>query len=80
MDRYDGYLLFECIFHNVFLYPFDDQGDEMELLPFFITEEDIQQGVVECTAHLQPLLVEDTDTLELCTKHNRDQKKVEVVW
>jgi hypothetical protein len=55
MDMYDGYLLFECTLHNVCIYPSDDQGIAMTLLPFCITEDDIQQGMVEWPTHLQPL-------------------------
>jgi hypothetical protein len=47
MDKSDGYLLFEYTFHYMFIYPNDDWGTTMALIPFFITEEDIQQGVVE---------------------------------
>jgi hypothetical protein len=59
MDRYDGYLLFECTFHNMFIYPNDDQGIAMTLLPFCIMEEGIQQGIVEWPAHIQPLPTEE---------------------
>jgi hypothetical protein len=49
----------------------------MTILPFYISEEDIQQGMVEWPTHLQPLPAEDIATLEICTKHNLDQRKVE---
>ena len=68
MDRYVGYLLFKCTFHNVFIYPIDDEGVAMVLLFFYITEEGIQQGMVEWPTHLQPLLAKDTMTLEMHTK------------
>jgi hypothetical protein len=54
MDMYVGYLLFECNFHNIFIYPSDDQGDSLALLLFGVIEEDIQEGIVEFPAHLQP--------------------------
>jgi hypothetical protein len=46
-DKSNGYLLFEYTFHYIFIYPSDDWGTTMALIPFFITEEDIQQGVVK---------------------------------
>ena len=73
MDKSDGYLLFEYTFHYMFIYPSDDWGTTMALIPFFITEEDIQQGVVEWLVHLQPLPIEEeADTIEMWTKHSQD--------
>jgi hypothetical protein len=80
MDRYVGYLLFKCTFHNVFIYPIDDEGAAMVLLFFYITEEGIQQGMVEWPAHLQPIPIEEMDTLEMCTKCNQERKQAKVVW
>jgi hypothetical protein len=47
----------------------------MELLPLCITENDIQQRVVEWLAHIQPLPTEKNMMLETHNKHNQDQKK-----
>jgi hypothetical protein len=45
----------------------------MALIPFFITEEDIQQGVVKWLVNLQPLPIEEeADTIEMWTKHSQD--------
>jgi hypothetical protein len=77
MEKYEGYLLFECTFHKIFIYPYDDQGTAMTLLPFYITYEDVQKGMVEWPYHLQPLLDEETDTIKMCFKHNQDQRKYE---
>jgi hypothetical protein len=34
MDRYASYLMFECTFHNVHIYPTNGQGDTLVLLIF----------------------------------------------
>jgi hypothetical protein len=80
MDMYVGYFLFECNFHNMFIHPNDDLGVVMALLSLCITEEDIQQGIVEWPMHLQPIPAEEMDTLEMHTKRNQDHTWVEVAW
>jgi hypothetical protein len=64
----------------VFIYPNDDQGTAVAILPFNITIEEIQQGVFEWPAHLQPFPAKDIDTLKMHTKRNQDRKKAEATW
>jgi hypothetical protein len=75
---HDVYLLFECTLYNMFIYPFEDQGMKMELPPFFIMKEHIQQGMFKWPTHLQPLPTKEIATLEMRTKRNQYHKKVEI--
>jgi hypothetical protein len=54
MDRYEDYLLFECNFHNVFIYPHTDMKVETRMLPFCIIEEDIKQVVTKWPENYDP--------------------------
>jgi hypothetical protein len=45
MDKYEDFLLFECTFHNVFIYPCTNKKAETTMLPLCITEEDSKQGI-----------------------------------
>jgi len=75
MEKYGGYILFECTLHIFFIYHSDDQGTTMALLPLCITEDVIQQGMVKWLAHIQPLPAEKNMILETHNKHNQYQKK-----
>jgi hypothetical protein len=54
MKRYKYYLESECDFHNVFIYPHTNKKKSTAMLPFCITEEEIQLGVTEWNEDYQP--------------------------
>jgi hypothetical protein len=68
MNRYGDYLLFECTFHNVFIFPHAYLKVDTKMLPFFIIEEDIQRVVAEWLEKLWSMPNDELEQLETNTK------------
>jgi hypothetical protein len=63
VHRYEDYLLFEYYIHNVFITPLVDMKNIIEILPFFITKEEIQNVVAKWPESPQPMMDKELDIL-----------------
>jgi hypothetical protein len=54
LKRCEDYLVFECDFHKIFIYPHKNKKKSTTMIPFIISKEDIQLGIVEWNEEYQP--------------------------